>query len=207
MHAGGADHSIQLLGIQSEVIVASLTGHSKKVTSIAFATPSALLSASADKTVRLWTKADDGVWGSKGTVLGTFNAPVARVCMHPVPSLAVAVAADASWQLLDLERRQTLWNVSLQGSGSFLSAAVHPDGNFFAAGGTTGGLVVVDVKTSNLLMSISEGVAGEVLDVAFNENGFWVGVACATGVQVCYPCYSCVEGFAFFLNFCQAWRV
>jgi pre-mRNA-processing factor 19 len=196
MRAGGADHTVQLLGLKNDIIVASLTGHSKKVTSIAFATPSALVSGSADKTVRLWTRADeDGSWGATGAILGTFKAPVTRVCMHPVASLAVAAASDASWQLLDLERRRKLWDVRLEESGSFLSAAVHPDGNFFAAGGSTGGLVVVDVKTSNPLMSISEGVAGEVLDVAFNENGFWVGLACATGVQVSWSSkrYSCAQ--------------
>jgi hypothetical protein len=82
------------------------------------------------------------------------------------------------------------------GSAAFLSAAVHPDGNFFAAGGDVGGLHVFGVKDGAALMTISDGVPGGVLGVAFNENGFWVALACATAVQVCESagtnCGSCI---------------
>ena len=70
------------------------------------------------------------------------------------------------------------------GVGSFPSLAVHPDGNFFAAGGDAGGLFVYTTKTADRIMTISDGVPGGVRDVAFNENGIWVALACATSVQV-----------------------
>ena len=179
---------MQVLGLADGVVKASLAAHAKKVTSLAFATPSTLLSASADRTVKLWTRSgDDGAWGARGETVGTFAAAVTRVAMHPVRSLAVAAAADATWQLLDLEARRPLWDVRLEAAGALHAAAVHPDGNFFAAAGDAGGLVVVDIKTAGTLMSVSEGVQGAVRDVAFNENGFWVGLACASGVQVRPP--------------------
>jgi hypothetical protein len=183
--AGGADHTLQVLDLKTDVVVASLTGHSKKVNSVAFASPTTLLSASADKTVKLWSCGDGGTagWALRAASLGSATAAVTRVCMHPVRSLAVAVAADASWQMLDVDAERTVWNVRTEAAGSFLSAAVHPDGNFFAAGGEAGSLHVYDVKTAEALMTISNGVAGGVSDVSFNENGFWVALACGTGVQ------------------------
>lgn len=140
--AGGADHTVQLFDAGRGVVAASLTGHSKKVTSLAFASRTALLSASADKTVKLWAADGAAAWSLAAPALGTAAAAVARVCVHPVTSLAVAVDAAAAWQLLDVPVARPVAAGSAAAAGAFLSAAVHPDGHFFAAGGRDGGVQV-----------------------------------------------------------------
>jgi WD40 repeat protein len=47
-----------------------------------------------------------------------------------------------------------------------------------------GGLRLFDVKTSKVVIDISDGVEGTVRSVTFNENGFWTALACDSGVQV-----------------------
>lgn len=190
--AGGADHTVQLLDHKSGVLAASLTGHTKRVTSLAFPNATSLLSASSDRTVKLWTVAsgdaaaasEASAWRLVAPAVGDAAAPVAAVAAHPVDTLAISAASDATWQLLDLPAARRVAGGGAPAAGAFLSAAIHPDGNFFAAGGEHGGLYVYSVKTAEALMTISEGVAGGVRGVAFNENGFWVALACATSVQV-----------------------
>lgn len=62
--AGGADHSIQLLDVETGVVTAALMGHSKKVTALAFAGPGVLVSGGADGSVRSWhcSSGDDAKW-------------------------------------------------------------------------------------------------------------------------------------------------
>jgi WD domain, G-beta repeat len=124
-HAGGADHTVQILDLERNLLSASLTGHSKKVTSLAFPTPTTLLSASADKTVKLWsagggagTAPDDLAWAIRDGALASAAAGFAAVCVHPVPSLAVAAAADATWQLLDIEAGRRMSTGRAEGARS-----------------------------------------------------------------------------------------
>ena len=54
--AGGADHAVKLLNVKEQLVSATLTGHSKKVSALTFAGEEVVVSGSADKTVRAWRK-------------------------------------------------------------------------------------------------------------------------------------------------------
>lgn len=116
---------------------------------------------------------------------GKIVCPFVQACTHPVNRFVVAMCGNAFWTMLDVETGKPVWKVQDKELTEYLCGAMHPDGNFFAAGGTTGGLRLFDVRSSPL-MSISQeqGVAGSVRSVLFNENGYWAALACDEGVQV-----------------------
>jgi WD40 repeat protein len=78
--AGGADHSAKLLDVKEGVVLATLSGHSKKVTALTFAGDSVIMTGSADKTVRAWRRDPDDA--SKWTAGYTYEAPAAVVQVH-----------------------------------------------------------------------------------------------------------------------------
>jgi WD40 repeat protein len=97
--------------------------------------------------------------------------------------------------MLDVEAGRPVWKVQDSELTEYLCGAMHPDGNFFACGGTTGGLRLFDVRSSPLMTINSEsggsgstGVVGSVRSVSFNENGYWAALACDEGVQVSCAC-------------------
>lgn len=55
------------------------------------------------------------------------------------------------------------------------TAAFHPDGHLFAAGGTDGQIKVFEVKTGNNAANFEMG--GVVQDLSFSENGTWLAAA------------------------------
>ena len=75
--AGGVDHAVKLLDVKEQLVTATLSGHSKKVTALTFASEAVVVSGSADRTVRAWRKnpADASKWS-----LGyTYEAPATVV--------------------------------------------------------------------------------------------------------------------------------
>lgn len=95
------------------------------------------------------------------------------------------MCANEFWTMLDVESGRQVWTVQDTELQEYLCGAMHPDGNFFACGGGSGGLRLFDVR-ANSLMSINTeaGVVGAVRSVSFNENGYWAALACDEGVQV-----------------------
>ena len=76
---------MQVLDLESGVIAATLTGHAKKVTALAFAGPGVLVSGGADGSVRCWHRTDAG---TSSTWLQQFS--------HSLPDTIVAVRAPSS---------------------------------------------------------------------------------------------------------------
>ena len=99
----------------------ALAGHGKRVNTVQFAPkhPHVLLSASADKTVKLWTApagAGDasGVDVSKFALTSTFKdhtGDVTALTVHPTSTYFVTASADKSWNFYDIETSLCLTSV------------------------------------------------------------------------------------------------
>eukprot|EP00892_Ulva_mutabilis_P001038 jgi/Ulvmu1/10935/UM007_0114.1 len=182
---GGADHTVQILDVEGSVIAATLAGHTKKVTALAFAGPSVLVSGSADGAVRCWHRGQ-GDDSSKWTQQFSHTLPdtVVDVCVHPVERFVVALSSAASWAMLDVQAGRVAFAARDAELPGYTCGAMHPDGNFFAACGTEGGVRLFDTRQAVAPLSKMEGVQGAVRSISFNENGYWAAVASDAGVQL-----------------------
>lgn len=180
---GGADHTIQLLEAETGVISATLAGHSKKVTALAFAGPDVLVSGGADGTVRSWHRgADGGNWVQQFS--HSLPDTIVAVCVHPVARFVVALSSAATWAMLDVAAGRVAFSGRDPSLPAYTCGAMHPDGNFFAAGGTEGGVRLFDTRKAADPLAKIDGVEGAVRGLSFNENGYWAAVACDSGVQI-----------------------
>ena len=96
---GGADNKVVLLDRSSGKTVATMSGHSKKITRVLFhPTEDVVFSASADKTVRVWA-------AQTGAVTHTFKehtGDVTGITVHATGEFLVTASADKSWGFYDL---------------------------------------------------------------------------------------------------------
>lgn len=102
---GGSDTTVQLFDMSRQRSLASLTGHSKRVTGVTWACGgAALLSASMDRTVRFWRPAGgdaaEGAWEC-GAVGSEHTGGVTGLTLHPSGAYAVSVSEDGSWAWWD----------------------------------------------------------------------------------------------------------
>ena len=116
---GGIDGAVHLYDVKQQQHLAELTGHTKRVTGVTFVTPELLLSCSADKTVRMWSRdaaeggGEEGAGGAMvcQSVLQEHSGPVVGVSLHPSRRYFVSASEDASWAFWDVATASCLKQV------------------------------------------------------------------------------------------------
>lgn len=185
----GADATVQLFDVAAGRSLAALKGHGKRVAAARFAGASALVSGSADKTVRVWRAAAEGGDPSGGyecaAVLAEHAAEVTAVTVHPGQRYFVSASADGSWAFCDAERAESLRLVVGGGGASsgIASAEFHPDGLILATGAADGLVKVWEMRAQKSVAQF-EGHAGAVPSLAFSENGYHLATAASDGVKL-----------------------
>ena len=113
-------------------IVATLTGHSKKVTVARFHVADAglLFTASADKTVKMWRSGDGGGYSADATVSDHADE-VTGLTVHATGAYFATASRDKTWCFYDLglggSGPRCLTQVGGEGGG-YECAEFHPDG-------------------------------------------------------------------------------
>jgi pre-mRNA-processing factor 19 len=134
---GGVDGVVKVYDSSAGRELASLEGHSKRVTGVVFASPSVLITSSADKTARIWRGAEDGSSFTCASVLKDHSGEVVGVTMHPSRKYFVTGSADASWGFWDLASATCLRQVSDEAvKEAYTTIQFHPDGLILGTGGT-----------------------------------------------------------------------
>ena len=156
-----------LQAVKRSGAIGILHGHTDAVDSIAFSpVGTTLASASADKTIRLWT------------VTGRGHYPLGHPLRAPGPLFSVAF--DPSGQILASGsfNEIILWNIARhaeQGtigydSGAVTSIAFSPRGKILAAGGADGTVLLLNLLTHRrTLLAVPSGTS--VRSVAFSPQG------------------------------------
>lgn len=182
----GNDCSVQVFDYVQGRVLASLQGHSKRLTSVAYITPEVLLSASADKTVRVWRGPSQaaGEFTCSAT-LKDHTAEVVGVVPHPSRRYFVSASADASWAFYDLETLTCLKQVGgAEGPGEPYSALqFHPDGLILGTGTEGKAIRIWEVRQQKNVATF-EGHAGAVRGLCFSENGFHLASVSDDGVKL-----------------------
>jgi WD40 repeat protein/serine/threonine protein kinase len=136
--SGGDDALVKLWRIGSrDPLVAILQGHKDRVTHVAVSRDGIIASASADRTVRLWSRSTSGVPGRrelKSVALEGHQGPVQSVAFAPDGQTLASASADHTIRLWDASKNQ-LRRVLTGHSEPVLSLAFSPDGRILASGG------------------------------------------------------------------------
>ncbi|KAA3485357.1 pre-mRNA-processing factor 19-like [Gossypium australe] len=181
---GGIDSNAVLFGRTSGEILSTLSGHSKKVTSVKFmAHNDVFLSGSADKTVRIWQGSEDGNYNCRH-ILKDHTAEVQAVTVHATNNYFVTASLDATWCFYDLSSGLCLTQVEdPTNSMGYTSAAFHPDGLILGTGTIGSTVRIWDVKSRGNVANF-DGHTGAVTAISFSENGYFLATAAHDGVKL-----------------------
>ncbi|KAH7859217.1 hypothetical protein Vadar_033272 [Vaccinium darrowii] len=181
---GGVDTNAVVFNRSSGEILSTLSGHSKKVTSVKFVGEGDLVvTGSADKTVRLWQGSENGNYDCKH-VLKDHTAEVQAVTIHATNNYFVTASLDNTWCFYDLSSASCLTQVEdTSSSGGYTSAAFHPDGLILGTGTSESIVKIWDVK-SQANVARFDGHAGAVTAISFSENGYFLATAAHDGVKL-----------------------
>ncbi|CAN7036450.1 unnamed protein product, partial [Brassica rapa subsp. trilocularis] len=181
---GGIDTTAVLFDRASGQILSTLTGHSKKVTSIKFVGDTDLvLTASSDKTVRIWGSSEDGNYACRHT-LKDHSAEVRAVTVHATNKYFVSASLDSTWCLYDMSSGLCLAQVTDDSEKvDYTAAAFHPDGLILGTGTAQSIVKIWDVKSQANVAKFG-GHTGEITSVSFSENGYFLATAALDGVRL-----------------------
>ncbi|KAJ2144397.1 hypothetical protein IW136_001360 [Coemansia sp. RSA 678] len=185
----GLDNHAEVFSRSRDQTLATLKGHTKRVTSAAWVPNASGLSAhivtgSADKSVRVWgpkpANSDDdagvrAIGWTKLCIIKHHTAEVVGVAVHPSNGYVASAAADGSWAVHSLQG-ETVVSGTVDAPVSRI--AFHPDGTFLGLGTRDGQAKIVDVKQRQVLATLdvaadAEGDAAEVNGLHFSENGYY----------------------------------
>uniref|UniRef100_A0A3B4TEB9 Pre-mRNA-processing factor 19 n=1 Tax=Seriola dumerili TaxID=41447 RepID=A0A3B4TEB9_SERDU len=158
---GGADKNVVVFDKNEEQIVATLKGHTKKVTSVIYhPSQSVVFSASPDTTIRVWSVTG----GNCVQVVRAHEAGVTGLSLH----------ATGDYLLKSSPNDSILTNVF----DTLTCAQFHPDGLIFGTGTADSQIKIWDLKERTNVANFP-GHSGPVTSIAFSENGYYL----ATGAQ------------------------
>lgn len=174
---GGNDKIVQIYDTAASKIVASLSGHTKKVHRVAFredeTAGTLVLSASADKTSKIWAlDSASGEYAPQHT-FKTHKGEVTGLSIHPTKGLFGLCSIDKTYSINDLASLKTIYRSPATGE-SFRSSAFHPDGLLYALGTTSNAIQIYDIRSGSLAASLGSPASGPfaVSSLSFSENGY-----------------------------------
>jgi len=174
---GGNDKTVQLYDKNTDKVLASLKGHTKKINHVAFrerdGDNTLLLSAGADKIAKVWSHdATSGEYLPKLTVR-SHKGELTGLAVHPTSTLFALSSSDKTYSLHDLTNFSQIFR-SAPSDEAFTSLAIHPDGTLIGLGTPTSTIQIYDVRTGAIAASLTPDASSPftVNTLAFSENGY-----------------------------------
>ncbi|NXL85662.1 PRP19 factor, partial [Alectura lathami] len=171
---GGADKNVVVFDKSSEQILATLKGHTKKVTSVVFHPSQELVfSASPDATIRIWSVPN----ASCVQVVRAHEGSVTGLSLHATGDYLLSSSDDQYWAFSDIQTGRVLTKVTDESSGCALTCAqFHPDGLIFGTGTMDSQIKIWDLKERTNVANFP-GHSGPITSIAFSENGYYLATA------------------------------
>ncbi|KAH8120623.1 Prp19-domain-containing protein [Phellopilus nigrolimitatus] len=174
---GGNDKIVQLYDRGEDKVLAGLKGHTKRVNHVALretdGAPTLVLSASADKTARVWAHdAASGEYLPRQTVK-LHKGEVTGLFVHPTSTLMGLASLDRTYSVHDLTNFTTVFQ-SAVGEDPYTAGIIHPDGTLLALGTPGSTVQIFDIRSGALAATLTPeaGTPFTVSTLAFSENGY-----------------------------------
>ncbi|KAJ2160644.1 hypothetical protein GGF46_002073 [Coemansia sp. RSA 552] len=187
---GGLDNHAEVYSRKHDLTLATLKGHTKKVTTAVWVNGGGLdqriITGSADKSIRIWrpkvantdeAKDIKAVGWTKERIIKQHSAEIVGISIHPSGEYFASAAADGAWAIHALEDGSVIIKDSVE-SSQISKIAFHPDGTFLGVGTLDGYAKVIDVAQRQVLATLdlaSSGMpeAAAINGLHFSENGYY----------------------------------
>ncbi|MBN3324178.1 PRP19 factor, partial [Atractosteus spatula] len=182
---GGADKNVVVFDKNAEHIMATLKGHTKKVTSVIYHPSQVCLSLESSVNVLECPVSVSGLQLCD-TLVGTgsvllWGAGCCLFCPAVLLTVALSSLLPQYWAFSDIQTGRVLTKVTDEAAGCALTCAqFHPDGLIFGTGTADSQIKIWDLKERTNVANFP-GHSGPVTAIAFSENGYYL----ATGAQDC----------------------
>jgi len=175
--SGGMDCMVVLMDIRQSKTLCKMAGHMKKVNQVIMhPTKNVILSASDDKTIRVWTCADVETQQYKSAyTLRSHSAEVQGISLHPLGDYFVSCSKDRSWAFHEMDSGRTLKTVKNL-PAEYQCLCLHPDGMILGGGGSDGQVHIWDMRGQELKASLA-GHTAPITCVSFSENGYYLATS------------------------------
>jgi len=132
-----------------------------------------IMSASADKTSRIWVSDPASGEYAPHHTIKTHKGEVMGISILPTNNLLALASADKTYSIHDLSALQEIYR-SPPTSTPFTSAAMHPDGLLLALGTNKSSIQIYDVRSGAVAASLAppETSGFSVSTLSFSENGY-----------------------------------
>lgn len=188
--SGGADKAVQVYDLEAKKVLGTLKGHTKAVTDVAFiekeGQDTLAVSASADKTVRVWGETD-GKWAARAK-FDNHKSDIVGLAVHPSKAFVSAASADSTWSLYDISEGKEVYTYQPiagdEGSFAYSSFGGHPDGILHGCGTKAGTVRVWDARDPSSLAASLESHSSPITSLSFSENGYYLATASKTDPTV-----------------------
>jgi len=172
---GGADKNAVVFNKDNEQVVATLKGHTKKVTSVIYHPYEEIgITGSADSTVRVWSIPNS----SCAYTIKAHEGAVTGLSLHATGDYVLSSSSDQHWAFSDIQTGKVLIkSISDPNASHGLTCAqFHPDGLIFGTGTTDSAIKIWDLKERKLVASFP-GHSGPITAIDFSENGYYLATS------------------------------
>ncbi|XP_065890470.1 pre-mRNA-processing factor 19-like [Dysidea avara] len=168
---GGADKNAVVFHKDSEQIIATLKGHTKKVTSVIYhPREDVAITASPDATIRMWTISTS----ASKQIIKAHDGPVSGISLHATGDYILSASADQYWAFSDFRTGRVISKAT--SSATFTCTQFHPDGLIFGTGSTDSIVKIWDLKERTNVANFP-GHSGKITSIAFSENGYYLATS------------------------------
>jgi pre-mRNA-processing factor 19 len=179
---GGNDKIVQLYEKNNDRVVATFKGHTKKIHAVALreladgSAPRMVLSASADKTARVWGYDDASQEYAPRYTSKAHKGEVTGLFVHPTKTIFGLSSLDRTYSIHDLAAPSgpSLIFQSAAGEDAYTTTAIHPDGVLVGFGTHNSSIQIFDIRSGSLAATLTpdSSTPFTVNTLSFSENGY-----------------------------------
>lgn len=171
---GGNDKNAVVFDKESEQVIVTLKGHSKKVSSVIYhPNQSTIVTASPDATIRVWSIKT----GNTTHTVKAHEGPIYAIDLHATGDYLLSTSTDEFWSFSDLNTGIVICKGGDNSSAHALTTAqFHPDGLIFGTGASDSVMKIWDLKERSNVANFP-GHSGSISAMAFSENGYYLATA------------------------------